>query len=148
MAKRTTIDDVANECLASRARMVSRVVTSIFDSHMRPLGLKTSQANILIVVAKLKTAEHQRISEVLQIEQSTVSRNVNRMIASGWLEEIEHGEDARHRPVRVSTKGRRLIAKLLPAWADAQAEAKEAMGQKGAQSLLDLASQLKNSAER
>ena len=46
-----SIDYVSQTCVAGHLRILNRVVTNIYDDAFRPLGLKVSQANILIVVA-------------------------------------------------------------------------------------------------
>src|SRR5881409_628547 len=54
MDKATTssIDTIARTCIAVRLRLLNRVVTNFYDDALRPLGLKVSQLNILIVTAK------------------------------------------------------------------------------------------------
>src|SRR6516162_3196973 len=47
----------AGECIAVRLRLVNRVVTNLYDAALRPLGLKVSQLNILVVTAKLGLAQ-------------------------------------------------------------------------------------------
>jgi hypothetical protein len=58
MDKPTTgsIDTIARTCMAVRLRLLNRVVTSFYDDVLRPLGLKVSQLNILIVTARLGLA--------------------------------------------------------------------------------------------
>ena len=84
----TTIDKVASECVAVRLRMLNRVVTNIYDDALRPLGLKVSQLNILVVTAKLGVARPAQMCEILRLDASTLSRNVERMRAHGWLEVV------------------------------------------------------------
>ena len=59
MAAQTKIrteDVIARECLVVRLRMLNRVVTNIYDEALRPLGVKASQLNILVVTARLGLA--------------------------------------------------------------------------------------------
>src|SRR5438034_1873889 len=116
MAKTTTsIDTISKSCIAVRLRLLNRVVTSFYDDALRPLGLKVSQLNILIVTAKLGLARPVQVSKILQLDTSTLSRNVERMRAHGWLEVVPD-EDARTQPFRLTAQGRRLIGKAVPAW--------------------------------
>jgi hypothetical protein len=48
----TTPDLIAQDCIAVRMRLLNRVVTKIYDDALRPLGIKTSQLNILVVTAR------------------------------------------------------------------------------------------------
>ena len=47
----SSIDVIARTCIAARMRLLNRVVTNFYDDALRPLGLKVSQLNILIVTA-------------------------------------------------------------------------------------------------
>ena len=51
---KTSIDTIAKTCIAVRLRLMNRVVTNFYDDALRPLGLKVSQLNILIVTAELR----------------------------------------------------------------------------------------------
>ncbi len=46
----STVDTIASECLAVRIRLLNRTVTHIFDEALRPLKVKVSQLNVLMVV--------------------------------------------------------------------------------------------------
>ena len=46
------IDRIAHECLLMRVRKLDRVLTSIYDAELRPFGLKASQTNVLVLIAK------------------------------------------------------------------------------------------------
>lgn len=130
MKEPTSIDTIARTCIAVRMRLLNRVVTNLYDEALRPLGLKVSQLNILIVVAKLGLARPTQVCDILQLDVSTLSRNVERMRAQGWLE-IVPDEDARAQPFRLTPKGKRLIEKAIPAWEEAQQQASELLGDKG-----------------
>ncbi len=123
----TMIDKVASECVAVRLRMLNRVITNIYDNALRPLDLKVSQMNILVAAAKVGTARPVEVCEHLHLDVSTLSRNVERMKARGWLEVVPD-EDARSQPFRLTSKGRRLLEKAVPAWSEAQQQVKKALG--------------------
>ena len=139
MDKATTsnIDTIAKTCIAVRLRLLNRVVTNFYDDALRPLGLKVSQLNILIVTARLGLARPDRVCEILQLDTSTRSRNVKPLRAHGWLEVVPD-EDARAQPFRLTPRGRRLIEKAVPAWEEAQRQAAELLGDEGI-ALLDRA---------
>jgi DNA-binding MarR family transcriptional regulator len=125
-----SIDTIARTCIAGRLRLLNRVVTNLYDDALRPLGLKVSQLNILVVTAKLGLARPAQVCDILQLDTSTLSRNVERMRAHGWLEVVPD-EDARTQPFRLTPQGRRLIEKAVPAWEEAQRQASELLGHEG-----------------
>src|SRR5215510_265785 len=99
------IETIVRECIAVRVRLLNRVITSLYDDALRPLGLKVSQLNILVVAAKMGLARPAVVCEVLQLDASTLSRNVDRMRERGWLEVVP-GEDARMQPFRMTDRGK------------------------------------------
>ena len=122
------IDQVAGECIAVRVRMLNRVITNIYDDALRPLDLKVSQMNILVAAAKLGTARPVEVCDHLHLDVSTLSRNVERMKARGWLEVVPD-EDGRSQPFRLTSHGRRLLEKAAPAWSEAQQQVKKVLGE-------------------
>src|ERR1700741_4089515 len=102
------IDPIARTCIAARLRLLNRVVTNLYDDALRPLGLKVSQLNILIVTARLGLARPAKVCEILQLDTSTLSHNLKRMLANGWVEVVPE-EDARTQPFRLTEAGQGLI---------------------------------------
>jgi DNA-binding MarR family transcriptional regulator len=123
-----TIDTVAKTCIAARLRLLNRVITKIYDDALRPVGVKISQCNILVMTAKMGTALPTLVCEMLQLDLSTLSRNVELMRTKGWLEVVP-SEDARTHPFRLTDTGRRLVEKVIPAWEKAQAQARTLLGE-------------------
>jgi DNA-binding MarR family transcriptional regulator len=135
------IDTIARTCIGVRLRLLNRVVTGFFDEALRGLGLKISQLNILVVTAKLGLARPAQVCEILQLDTSTLSRNVERMRTHGWLE-IVSDADARAQPFRLTVRGKRLIEKAVPAWEKAQRRAKSLLGDDGIALLNKVAARL------
>src|SRR5579871_6984486 len=126
----SSIDAIARTCIAVRLRLLNRVVTNLYDDALRPLGLKVSQLNVLVVTAKLGVAQPAQVCDLLQMDASTLSRNVERMRAKGWLEVVP-GEDGRTQPFRLTARGRRLLQQAIPAWEQGQRQARELLGREG-----------------
>jgi DNA-binding MarR family transcriptional regulator len=145
MIKPTTIEAIATTCIAGRLRLLNRVVTNLYDDALRPFGVKLSQGNVLAVTAKLGVARPAEVCAILELDTSTLSRTVERMVANGWLE-ILPDDDGRSHPFRLTDEGKRLMEKAIPAWEGAQAEAKKLLGDDGLK-LLDAAIQRVKSAQ-
>src|SRR3954464_7278938 len=121
------IDTIAGECVAVRLRMLNRVITNIYDNALRPLDLKVSQMNILVAAAKMGTARPTDVCEYLNLDVSTLSRNVERMKARGWLEAVPN-EDGRSQPFQLTPRGRKLLEEAVPAWTEAQRQVTKIFG--------------------
>lgn len=126
----TSIETIANTCIAGRIRILNRVVTNLYDEALRPFGVKLSQGNVLAVTAKLKVARPAEVCAMLELDASTLSRTVERMVACGWLE-ILPDDDGRSHPFRLTKEGERLMQRVIPAWEAAQAQATKLLGDDG-----------------
>ncbi len=130
----STVETIASECLAVRIRLLNRTVTNIFDEALRPLSVKVSQLNVLMVVAKLGPVSPGDVARRLNMEKSTVSRNVDRMRTRGWLK-VSDGDSGRKQILELGSAGRKLIEKSLPFWKKAQAKTEALLGRQGARSI-------------
>jgi DNA-binding MarR family transcriptional regulator len=121
--------------------LVNRVITGLYDNALRPLGVKASQFNILVVAGKLGLARPAEVCEILRLDASTLSRNVERMRVQGWLE-VAPTDDARMQPFRLTAQGKRLLEQAASAWKKAQREAEQLLGDDGMAFLGKLAGKL------
>ncbi len=128
---------IGRQCLARRARLLSRVLSRIYDDALRPLDLKASQLIILAAISTAKRARPATLYRHLELEQSTFSRNAALMKRRGWVAG-RPGEDERSQELRLTKKGEALLAGALPRWREAQRKATRILGAKGVRALLDL----------
>jgi DNA-binding MarR family transcriptional regulator len=132
------LDRVATDCIAVRMRLINRVLTTIYDEALRPHGLRVSQSNVLVVVARMGDARPANVCRRLRLEKSTLSRDVEIMKRKGWLESDPPG-GGRNQVVRITQAGLDLLAKSQPAWEAAQAEVKHLIGAAGVDALRRIA---------
>jgi DNA-binding MarR family transcriptional regulator len=130
----TEAAEVVRHCIATRLRMANRVITKVYDDALRPLGLTVTQMAMLAVAQDRGLIRQSEVGAELQLDDSTLSRNLERMRANGWLEEVS-GDDARVHSYRLTEAGRALLEKTVPAWRGAQDQARRLLGDAGVQSL-------------
>jgi DNA-binding MarR family transcriptional regulator len=97
--------------------------------------------NILVVVHKLGRARPAEVCRILKLDVSTLSRNVERMRAKGWLE-ILGDDDGRAHPFQLTAKGRNLLRRAYPAWKKAQARSAAVLGEAGVKMLQGLSKEM------
>jgi DNA-binding MarR family transcriptional regulator len=134
MATEAVSEMMARECIAMRVRLLTRVVTKIYDDCMRPHGLRTAQLNILVAISLMKSATPSEIERRLHLEKSTVSRNVERMRQQGWVEFVP-AEDGRSHHLHLTVQGTTLLRKTTVAWEQAQKQAVALLGKEGVTAL-------------
>ncbi len=132
MESKDVIEDMANGCLMGRARLLTRVLTGLYDDEFRPFGLKATQLNLLVVIAQIGPVRRIEIGRMIHLDPSTLTRNLHVMLSNGWIEEIADDEDGRGLPVQVTQRGKALLEHVSPAWMRAQEKAAKLLGADGA----------------
>ena len=122
-------------CLALRVRRLSRVVTRLFDAAVRPLGLTPSQLTLLVVLERRGPSAPSAVARALDLEKSTLSRNLRRVISAGWVRERPYGGLKR---LELTAAGRELLGKAYRSWHQAQTRARDLLGTKVVEALLQL----------
>jgi DNA-binding MarR family transcriptional regulator len=126
--------EVLRDCIATRLRMANRVVTKVYDDALRPLGLTVTQLAMLVVAEGRGLVRQSEVGAELKLDDSTLSRNLERMRSNGWLEEVP-ADDARVHSYRLTEAGRSLLDRAVPRWRAAQGEARRLLGDAGVQAL-------------
>lgn len=119
---------IAAECIAVRLRMLNRRITRLYDDALREQGLSTAQLNMLVAIATAGEVSPVALGEALDLEKSTLSRNVARMRERGWVrvEQTGGGPGLRLSP---TDEGLALLDAVEPAWARAQEQARALLGE-------------------
>ena len=141
-ASTDVILEMANTCVLMRTRLVSRVVTGIYDEELRPFGINSPQYALLVVIHTIGPATRSEIGRFHQQERSTLTRNLQIMLAEGWIEEVHSTAGGRGRPIALSKSGIELLHRLAPAWRAGQAQAKAVLGEAGATAISKVANDL------
>lgn len=132
-------DEIVRDCLAVRVRLIGRAVTSIYDGALDRHGLTIAQVNLLAAIGKAGPCPPSRLGDVLQLERSTVSRNLNLLLNHGWVEAVS--SDAKGiREVALTRAGRAKIESVMPEWRQAQQQAAQLLGMTGVKAVQKIAS--------
>jgi DNA-binding MarR family transcriptional regulator len=115
-------------CTNLKLRQLGRMVTRLYDRHLAVAGLRNSQYALLSHVVKLGPIRPGDLARRMQMDASTLTRNLQPMAAQGWLT-IAEGDDARSRLVKITPAGEDKRAKGQRAWKEAQAELNMLLGQ-------------------
>lgn len=114
-------------CTNLKLRQLGRIVTRHYDHHVSRVGLKNTQYALLSYVVKLGPIRPVDLARHMQMDASTLTRNLQPMVAQGWVL-VGEGVDARSRLVEATPAG---IAKRVEgqrAWKSAQVELNGRLG--------------------
>ena len=105
--------------MASRVRRLERSLTRIYDDALRGQDLTGSQLGMLVAVQLSGKTTAALVGRRLDLEKSTVSRNLTRLAATG-LVDLSDG-------LRITARGSATIAACHPAWRQAQRKARRVL---------------------
>lgn len=131
-------------CLGFTARLLSRVISRVYDDSFAEAGLKVSQFSLLSAIANQEDTRPAELAKSLAMDESTLSRNVARMCARGWLHLEPGNDDRRSHQITVTEKGMALLRKSYPAWQKAQTQVAERIGPEGIRALKSIVKRLRS----
>jgi DNA-binding MarR family transcriptional regulator len=120
-------EETSAGCIATRVRQLSRIVTRVYDEAMRPLGITASQFTLLTQLAQQDAITAVEIGFTLDIEKSTLSRNLKRLLALGHIV-MDPPAGRRGRGLHLTPKGQAVIKDAYPVWLEAQQRAIAVLG--------------------
>lgn len=130
------IREIISNCLAVRVRIVARAVSAVYEQAMAPHDVTIAQVNLLAALGEIGPCAPRLIGEVLQLERSTVSRNLDLLIQKGLVGALS--SDAKGiREVALTQAGTEKIAAVLPDWRIAQKQAAHLLGHEGVKAVHD-----------
>lgn len=103
-------------CTGASVRRLARRITSFYERRMH--GLKLSQYSVLQHLSAEPRSLRQ-LSRRLEMDRTTLTRNLKPLIAKGWVGETS-GDDARRRLVMLTPAGLRLRRRAHEDWKVAQ----------------------------
>jgi DNA-binding MarR family transcriptional regulator len=99
------------------------------------MGLTPSQLTLLVVLERSGPTSPASVAQVLDLEKSTLSRNLGRALEAGWIRDRAQGGLKR---LELTPSGRRLLGRAYVAWRRAQEEAGARLGPRAVDALLHL----------
>ncbi|MDD3119333.1 MAG: MarR family winged helix-turn-helix transcriptional regulator [Victivallales bacterium] len=118
---------MSRECIAFRVRLLNRVITKLYDHNLQELGITANQGTMLIVLARRPQMSRKELGRIMQMEKSTVSRNLDRMLDQGWLKELPH-PNGTLRPLALTDAGRTMLGRVYRQWQISQEQARNLLG--------------------
>lgn len=129
-------------CMGMHIRRASRIITQVYDSALRPVGLVLNQFTLLVSIHLNESTSITRLAQELFTDQTTLTRNL-KLLEKRGLVAIEPGEDRRVKLVSLTVEGQAILARAIPLWETAQAEVIQNFGAQKWQMLLSLLSDIK-----
>jgi len=114
-------------CTNLKLRQLMRRVARLYDAELACAGLKTTQYSLLTCLAKKGPMRPADLAKLLKMEASTLTRNVQPIVAAGWVEQGA-GPDGRSRMLALTEAGREKRQLAQRRWRIAQEQINQLLG--------------------
>ncbi len=123
-------------CLASRRS--ARYLTRLYERHLAPSGMTSSQFSILSFLDHVPNMTVAELANVMEMERTTLVRTIKPMREVGWIEE---GAEKLGRAVvlGMTKAGLQKLEEGRPLWQAAQEAFEQEVGQEAAMQLRSVA---------
>jgi len=137
-----TVLSGARRCACGNIRRTSRALTQFYDQHLQPSGMRVTQFSLLLNIALNDGITVGELAQLLLMDQTTVTRNLETLKKAGCIEITKQDRDARKKFLFINQKGTEDLAAAMPLWEEAQSHIESEMGSERYRELLKILSQI------
>jgi DNA-binding MarR family transcriptional regulator len=120
-----SLDQTECNCLA--LRQAARHLSQIYDGHLAPEGLRTTQYSILAKLNRLGPLSINELAKSMVMDRTTLGRAI-RPLERDKLLAIGDGDDGRTRSLKLTATGQARLKSAASRWREAQTEFETAFG--------------------
>jgi DNA-binding MarR family transcriptional regulator len=113
-------------CACATARQVARVLTQLYDSRLRDVGMEAPQFALMMALDAHGPCSQGTLGRRHALDKTTVSRNLKLLERNGWIESSV-ASDRRERQLVLTAAGRKRLAAAKPVWKKAQNQLRSGM---------------------
>ena len=117
---------------------VARLMRRSFDRRVQSLGLTQAQWRALVHLSRCEGMNQAALAEILEIQPITLTRLLDKLQQSGWIERRHDPADRRSFRLYLTEQAQPLLAELEAAGTEIRAEATAGMNQTTRRELIDL----------
>ena len=91
---------------------VSRMLRTVYDRRVEPLGLTRAQWRVLARISRHEGCTQTELAAELEIEKPTLGRLVDRLEGNGWVERHPDKQDARTKRVFLTQQAHPVLDEM------------------------------------
>ena len=123
------VEPTLGTCAVFSLRRASRIVTRIYEQHLRFSGLSANQFITLSVLHRVGPKTVSKLALELGMDRTTLSRDLRPLERKGFVSLVPLPTDRRTKMVALSSAGKSAYNLALPAWSAAQQRVFTALGE-------------------
>src|SRR5699024_5626976 len=94
--------------------------TQLYNKLLEPTGLKITQYYMLINIIRYPTVSISNLGEIMSLDQTTVSRNINILKELNYVNITTDKNDSRTKFISITDKGFKKLNDATPIWMQVQ----------------------------
>jgi DNA-binding MarR family transcriptional regulator len=118
----------AGGCTCFKLRCLTRRVTAVYDRTLSAAGIRVTQYSLLSHLRGLRGVPISQLAEKLDMDRTTLTRNLKPLLEAGWVGVEASAEDARVRLVHITPAGEARWQTARTYWRQAQDEVNVTIG--------------------
>lgn len=131
-------------CVCRNLRMTTRITTQYFDQTFQTVGIPVAQFSLLADIAFRDNVTISELAEVLLMDQTTVTRNIEILRKKGYVILRTDGKDSRKKCISISEGGLEKLNEAIPLWNKVQSQIEQEIGAEKFEELLKSLAQIQN----
>lgn len=129
-------NDDFSQCLMFNARMASRALSRRYERLVRPLGIKSGQFSVLVLVMNNTGKNMSELADLVSMDRTTLLRNLA-LLEQKTLVEPKPMKGGGGRTYVLTARGEEVLSKAVPLWRQVQADVQSEMGADEFQAAID-----------
>lgn len=127
---------ISHSCACGNLRKTTRIITQFYDKMLQTTGLKSTQCLLLLDISLNENISISNLGNILLMDQSTVTRNVELLRKSGYIAIKKEEQDCRKKCITITNKGIQTLEVAIPILKSAQSKIENGIGKKRIEELL------------
>lgn len=128
---------IIDVCACANLRTVSGSLTQLYNQLLKPTGLKITQYYMLGNIYTSPDISISKLSEIMLLDQTTVTRNLNILNDSGYVQIKRAEQDSRTKVVTITELGYKKLNSATPIWIQVQEQIEGTIGKEEYMDLLE-----------
>lgn len=114
-------------CYCINSRRLSNLITNKYDKHLQEINLTVNQYSLLVNINQLEICSVSDLAIYVGLERTTLVRTLKPLFDKKLIEDISETTQ-RNRQIKITQKGKEVLAKGKPLWKQAQKEIEDKIG--------------------
>jgi DNA-binding MarR family transcriptional regulator len=120
---------VRDNCLCLHMQRAARVLARYFDEALRDAGLTNGQFSLLMSLNRPEMPSIGSVASLLATDRTTLTAALKPLERRGLIKVVVHADDRRRRLLKLTSAGRKALARAAPLWRAAHAKAEAVLGE-------------------